>query len=344
MNVLNSAAAMLDRYAAAMAAVKGLLDERLATAVRIVAGLDSILIVTGLGKSGLVAQKAAATLSSTGTAAAFVHPVEALHGDLGIVRPGAALLALSKSGGNEETIAFARQFKRVAGAAGADGADSGPGGQVMCVTEPGSRLAAVADVALEIPRLPEIDAFDLAPTTSAVATLAVCDVLAICAQQAKGLTERDFARFHPSGALGRRLLLSVGDLMIQGDALPLLATDASFAELVYQISSKGIGMAIIVDSAGGHEGVITDADIRRLLLRGESVGDLDAGECFARSRRGSESSAPSRVRGSTPPGAMAIDCLKQMQTSQISELVVLEGRCPVGVVRLRDLIAAGIQN
>ena len=341
MNVLGSAAAMLDRYAAAMAAVKGLLDERLAAAVQIVAGLDSILIVTGLGKSGLVAQKAAATLSSTGTAAAFVHPVEALHGDLGIVRPGAALLALSKSGSNEETIAFARQFRRVAGATGADG---GPGGQVMCVTEPGSRLAAVADVALEIPRLPEIDAFDLAPTTSAVATLAVCDVLAICAQQAKGLTERDFARFHPSGALGRRLLLSVRDLMIQGDALPLLATDASFADLVYQISSKGIGMAIIVDSAGGHEGVITDADIRRLLLRGESVGDLDAGECFARSRRGSESSAPSQVRGATAPGAMAIDCLKQMQNNQISELVVLEDRRPVGVVRLRDLIAAGIQN
>lgn len=345
MNVLRSAAAMLDRYAAAMAAVKDLLDERLDAAVRIVAGLDSILVVTGLGKSGLVAQKAAATLSSTGTAAAFVHPVEALHGDLGIVRPGAAMLALSKSGSNEETIAFARQFKTVAGAVGAVGAvgaDSGPGGQVICVTEPGSRLAAVADVALEIPRLPEIDAFDLAPTTSAVTTLAVCDVLAICAQQAKGLTERDFARFHPSGALGRRLLLSVRDMMIQGDALPLLAADASFAELVYQISSKGIGMVVIVGSEGAHEGVVTDADIRRLLLRGESVEGLDAGECFARSRRGSESSAPSRVRGSTTPGAMAIDCLKQMQNSQISELVVLEGRRPVGVVRLRDLIAAGI--
>ena len=337
MNVLDRAAAMLDRYAAAMAAVKGLLDERLAEAVRVVAGLDSILIVTGLGKSGLVAQKVAATLSSTGTAAAFVHPVEALHGDLGIVRPGAALLALSKSGSNEETIAFARQFRAVVGADG-----GGRGGQVVCVTEPGSRLAAVADVALEIPRLPEIDEFDLAPTTSAVTTLALCDVLAICVQQAKGLTERDFARFHPSGALGRRLLLSVRDLMIQGDALPLLGTDASFAELVYQISSKGIGMAIVVDSGGVHQGVVTDADIRRLLLRGESVGELNVGECIARSRRGSESSAPAQVRGSTTPGAMAIDCLRQMQASQISELVVLEARRPVGVVRLRDLIAAGI--
>lgn len=328
--LIERASAMLDHYAKAMAATQRLLDHRFAAAVRLIAQLDSILIVTGLGKSGLVAQKVAATLSSTGTQAAFVHPVEALHGDLGIVRRGSALLALSKSGGNEETIEFARQFKAVAD------------GQVVSLTEPDSRLAAVADIALHIPALPEIDEFDLAPTTSAVTTLAVCDALAILVQQTKGLTERDFARFHPSGTLGRRLLLSVDDLMVKGDALPIIGAAARSPDLFYEISSKGIGMAIVVDGAGDHLGVVTDADIRRLLLRGEHVADLTVAECLARSRRGSESRAPADVQGSTPPHALAIDCLAQMQDNQITELVILDGRRPVGVVRLQDLIAAGI--
>ena len=321
---------MLDRYADAMAATRQLLDRRFDQAVTLIAGLDSILIVTGLGKSGLIAQKAAATLSSTGTQAAFVHPVEALHGDLGIVRQGSALLALSKSGGNAETIEFARQFKAVAQ------------GQVVSITEPNSRLASMADIALDIPALPEIDEYDLAPTTSAATTMALCDALAILAQQTKGLTERDFAKFHPSGTLGRRLLLSVAEVMIQGSNLPVVNAAAGFADLVYQISSKGIGMTVVVDSAGDHAGVITDADIRRLLLRGEHVGELTAAECVARSRRGSESSAPARVHGATNAATMAIDCLRQMQRSQITQLVVLSGNRPVGVVRLQDLIAAGV--
>ena len=328
-SLIDRAGEMLDRYALAMSATKELLDERFAEAVELIAGLDSILIVTGLGKSGHVAQKAAATLSSTGTQAAFVHPVEALHGDLGIVRPGSALLALSKSGGNEETIAFARQFKAVTG------------GKVISLTEPASRLAAVADISLEIPALPEIDEFDLAPTTSTASALAICDVLAILVQQAKGLTERDFAKFHPSGVLGRRLLLSVDDVMIKGDGLPTITTAAHVSDLVYEISSKGIGMTVVVDGNGGYVGVVTDADIRRLLLRGENVNHMTVTECFERSRRGSESSAPSEVDGLVSADSMAIDCLRQMQANQITVLVVVDGTRPIGVVRLQDLVAVG---
>ncbi len=327
-SLIERAGEMLDRYAVAMSATKGLLDQRFARAVELIASLDSILIVTGLGKSGLVAQKAAATLSSTGTQAAFVHPVEALHGDLGIVRPGSALLVLSKSGGNEETIAFARQFKAVAS------------GQVVSLTEPNSRLAAVADIALEIPALPEIDEFDLAPTTSTATAMAVCDVLAILVQQTKGLTDHDFAKFHPSGTLGRRLLLSVDDVMIKGEGLPTIDMAAHVPDLVYEISSKGLGMTMVVDQ-GAYVGVVTDADIRRLLLRGENVNRLTVAECFERSRRGSESAAPSDVDGSTTADTMASECLRQMQSNQITELVVLDGDRPTGVVRLQDLIAAG---
>ena len=328
--LIRQAGDMLDRYGAALTATKDLLDGRFAKAVELIADLDSILVVTGLGKSGLVAQKAAATLSSTGTQAVFVHPVEALHGDLGVVRPGSALLALSKSGGNEETITFARQFKVVTG------------GQVISLTEPDSKLAAIADIALEIPALPEIDEFDLAPTTSAVTAMAVCDVLAILAQQAKGLTDRDFARFHPSGRLGRRLLLSVDDVMVKGEGLPVIDTASHFPDLLYLISSKGIGMSTVVDEAGAYVGVVTDADIRRLLLRGEHVNRLTVAECFARSRRGSESSAPTDVDGSASRDTLAIDCLRQMQANQITDLVILDGQRPVGVVRLQDLIAAGL--
>ena len=172
-------------------------------------------------------------------------------------------------------------------------------------------------------------------------TLAVCDVLAVVVQQSKGLTERDFARFHPSGALGKRLLLSVDDLMVKGDALPTIGEQESAAELVFEITSKGLGMVIVVDGDGRHRGVVTDADLRRLLLRGEHVSELSVAACLARSRRGEESLAPAEVHGATTPGTMAIDCLRQMQANEITELVVLVDGRPVGVVRLQDLIAAG---
>ena len=321
---------MFDQLTEAIRATRDSLDENLDAAVDIISNLESILILTGLGKSGLIAQKAAATLSSTGTQTAFVHPVEALHGDLGIVKPGSAMLALSKSGGNAETIDFARQFKSITG------------GTVISITEPGSKLSNVADIPLEIPLLAEIDDYDIVPTTSTLTTLAICDVLAILVQQRKGLDHTDFARFHPSGTLGRRLSLRVEDLMIHGERLPLVQPSAAFADLLFEITSKSIGMAVLESETHEYLGVITDADIRRLLLRGEDVTQLTTADCFERSRRGSESAAPTHVKGVATPDTMAIDCLTQMQDNQISELVILQDQRVVGVVRLRDLVAAGI--
>jgi arabinose-5-phosphate isomerase len=215
---------------------------------------------------------AAATFSSTGTPSAFVHPVEALHGDLGIVQPGSAMLAISKGGGNEETIEFARQYRSVVN------------GPVITLSEPASRLEDLADIALHIPPLPEIDEWDLAPTTSTMTSMAVCDVLAICTQQSKDLTADDFAQFHPSGTLGKRLLLNVGDLMISGSDLPIQALNVSFADLVYEISSKGMGMVLLTEKNGKLFGVLTDGDIRRLMARDEPVTEMTAAECF-RARR-----------------------------------------------------------
>lgn len=325
---IDKARSMFASYSQAMLATGVLLDDGFSKAVDLISSLDSILIITGLGKSGLVGQKAAATFSSTGTQTAFVHPVEALHGDLGIVQPRSALLAISKSGANEETIEFARQFKSVTS------------GQLITLTEPASQLSSIADVALSIPKLREIDEFDLAPTTSTLTSLGVCDVLAICVQQRKGLTEHDFAQFHPSGALGRRLLLQVRDLMIHKEDVPTVTPSATFAELVYEISSRQIGMVVLVDANDDYVGAITDGDIRRLLSRKQPVHDMNAQSCYKLSRRGPEE--PVFVSGSVTPDTKAIDCLHIMQESRITELAILDGERLMGLVRMLDLLRAGI--
>ena len=319
---------MLASYSDAMASTAALLDHGFRRAVNAIASLKSILVITGLGKSGLVGQKAAATFSSTGTRAVFVHPVEALHGDLGIVERYTGMLAISKSGGNEETIEFCRQFKQVA---------SGP---VITLTEPNSQLEKQADIALHIPRLPEIDEWNLAPTTSTMTSMSICDVLAICVQQQKGLTEEDFAQFHPQGTLGRRLLLQVRDLMIAGSALPIRSLSSAFSEVIYEISSKGLGLVLLVDDKGNYSGLLTDGDIRRLMERQEPITELNALECFQLSRRGDD--LPAVTHGSATPETKAIHCLEQMQEDRITSIVILDESRPIGLVRMQDLVAAGL--
>ena len=319
---------MLAMYANAMGETSLLLDTNFVNAVAMISTLESMLIITGLGKSGLVGQKAAATLSSTGTPAAFVHPVEALHGDLGVVAKGSAMIAISKGGGNEETIEFARQFRSVIG------------GTVITLTEPQSRLEQLSDLALHIPKLPEIDKWDLAPTTSTMTSMAILDVLAISVQQKKGLSATDFAQFHPSGTLGKRLLLEVKDLMIRGENLPLKSASQPFSEVVYEISSKGIGMVLLTQESGDLIGVLTDGDIRRLIERGENVTNMTALECIQASRR--EGDLPAVDRASAKADTKAIECLERMQKDQITSLVIIEDNQPIGIIRMQDLVAAGL--
>ena len=319
---------MLAHYVQAMRATSDLVDTDFQRAVDAISQLDALLVVTGLGKSGLIGQKAAATFSSTGTRAVFVHPVEALHGDSGVIEPKAGLLAISKGGGNVETIEFTRQFKTVAR------------GPVITLTEPNSNLESYGDIGLHIPKFNEIDEWNLAPTTSTITSLSICDVLAICVQRQKGLTAEHFAQFHPHGTLGKRLLLHVRDFMVSGDALPLQPVNASFSEILYEISSKGLGSVLLVNADSSFFGVITDGDIRRLLERKEDLTNLSAQECFQLSRRGTD--LPRVVHGTTTADTKASDCLQQMQRDRITTLVVLEENKPIGIVRLQDLIAAGL--
>ena len=323
-----AAKGMFARLVQALESTSGLVDQKFDEAISVLAKSNAPLVVTGLGKSGLIAQKVAATMSSTGTRSVFVHPVEAMHGDLGIIEENANMLALSKSGNNAETIDFARQFKTLSN------------GTVISISEPNSRLSEVSSIALSIPALPELDEFDLAPTTSSVTTLALCDVLATCVQRAKGFTDRDFARFHPSGTLGRRLLLKVQDLMIQSDALPQTSTGDSFSDVLHEISSKGLGLTLLVDSDHEYLGVLTDGDIRRLLERQEPVMQMSAEQCFHASRRTDD--LPSVAHGTADPETMAIDCLENMQAEQITSIAVLKNRKVHGLIRMQELVQAGL--
>ncbi len=292
--------------------------------------LDSTqIVVSGLGKSGLIAQKVAATLTSTGSPAVFMHPVEALHGDLGLVSPQHCLIAMSRSGNTEEVIRFVAYFRRL-------------GGPVIGITQGReSRLAELSRQTILLPDVPEAGPLSLAPTTSCIMLLAVGDALAMALLQARGLKAEDFAQYHPEGALGRRLLLRAEDLMRSGPGLPLVRAGDSFDQLLLEMTRKQLGLALIVDHDGRLIGTFTDGDLRRVLERVPNPRELDARQAFARSRRSPE--APPVPVSTVPPSRLAFDCLRFMREGQITSLVVTdEDQRPLGVLRLIDLVGAGL--
>jgi arabinose-5-phosphate isomerase len=287
------------------------------------------LIVSGLGKSGNIAQKIAASLTSTGTPAVFMHPVEALHGDLGIVTERQCLIALSRSGNTDEILRLVLHFRRL-------------GGPVIGITQnPRSRLGELCRHVLALPDLPEAGPLSLAPTTSCVLMLAAGDALAMALLHRSGFKEADFAQFHPEGSLGRRLLLRAGDLMHAGDALPIVRADAKFNELLVEMTRKPLGLALIVEANGRLLGTLTDGDLRRLFERVEDPRQIDARTAHARSRRSPD--APPVPISTIAPSHPAVDCLRIMRAGQITSLVVTdEAGKPVGLLRLMDLIGAGL--
>ncbi len=313
----------------AMTALGQLIDASFEAAVSTILNTGEQVVVSGIGKSGLIARKVAATLSSTGTRAVFMHPVEGLHGDLGAVAPGSVLLALSKSGHTEELARFVGHFKRI-------------GGSVVAMCEGGdSPLSELADIVLAIPQRSEAGPLALAPTTSTLMMLALCDALAMALLDARGFDEQQFASFHPDGSLGRRLLTRVGDVMHGGEEMPVSQGAATFSELLVEMTGKHLGMACIVGEDAALVGVITDGDLRRLLTRVDSPMHLTAAEAWKQSRR-DPLDVP--VRCSTVlPTTLAVDCLRLMRESAITVLVVSEdGTAPVGIVRLQDLVRAGL--
>ncbi|MDT7833767.1 KpsF/GutQ family sugar-phosphate isomerase [Aquabacterium sp. OR-4] len=259
------------------------------------------VIVMGMGKSGHVGRKIAATLASTGTPAFFVHPAEASHGDLGMVQPGDVVLAISNSGESDELAAILPALRRL-------------GITLVAMTgKPESTLAQHADQVISSAVAEEACPLNLAPTASTTAQMALGDALAVALLDARGFGEADFARSHPGGALGRKLLVHVGELMVSGDELPTVAADTPFTEMMRSMSAKGLGAALLVDGDGRLQGIFTDGDLRRLVERGVELRTLGAAEVMH--------PRPKTIRAD----ALAVEAAELMEQHRITAVAVVDG-------------------
>jgi arabinose-5-phosphate isomerase len=295
------------------------LDERFERAVEILRGCGGRVIVTGMGKSGLIGRKIAATLASTGTPAHFLHPAEGVHGDLGMVARGDVVLALSNSGETDEVLAILPPLKRL-------------GVPIVLLTgKPTASLARQCEVVLDVSVAEEACPMNLAPTSSTTAALAVGDALAMALLELRGLRPEDYAALHPRGSLGWRALFRVADLMLTGDAVPVVPESTPLREVIVEMTRKRKGMTTVTDGAGRLAGVITDGDLRRLHLTGKSVDDLSAGQLASRE--------PKTIRADD----LAAKALEVMETWQITSLVIVDQeQRPVGLIHMHDILRAKI--
>jgi len=293
-------------------------DERFERAVEMMRACTGRIVVTGIGRSGLVGRKIAATLASTGTPAYFLHPAEGMHGDVGMLARGDVVVALSNSGETNEMLAILPPLKRL-------------GVPIVLLTgNPKSTLARQSDVVLDVSVAEEACPLNLAPTSSTTAALAMGDALAMVLLELRGLRPEDYAALHPAGALGWRALFRVGDLMHTGEAMPTVSERAPLREAIQEMSRKGLGMTIVVGADGRLVGIITDGDLRRLHMRGGSFDTLLAGEAATRGPR---------TIGADDLAAKALEIMEGKITSLI---VVDESQRPRGVIHLHDILRAKI--
>ncbi len=315
----------LDIEAAAIQGLRTRLTIEASAAQAFTLAVDTVLatrgrvVVMGMGKSGHVGRKIAATLASTGTAAMFVHPAEASHGDLGMVKAIDSILAISNSGESEELSAILPYIKRM--------------GMPLIAITGGlqSTLAQHATVVLDSSVAKEACPLNLAPTASTTAQLALGDALAMALLDARGFKAEDFARSHPGGSLGRKLLMHVRDLMRSGADIPRVVATANFSDLMREMSHKGLGASAVVDSAGHVLGVFTDGDLRRLIERGVDLRELTAGEVMHK--------GPLTVR----PDALAVEAAELMEQHRITSVLVTDGHgLLVGALNSNDLMRAKV--
>ena len=295
------------------------LDARFDRAVGLLHGCAGRVIVTGMGKSGLIGRKIAATLASTGTPAYFLHPAEGVHGDIGMVARGDVVLALSNSGETDEILAIVPVLKRF-------------GVPIVLLTgSPTSPLARQCEVVLDVSVPEEACPMNLAPTSSTTAALATGDALAMVLLELRGLRPEDYAALHPRGPLGWRALFRVSDLMLTGDAVPVVADGTPMREVIVEMTRKRKGITTVVDGAGRLVGVVTDGDLRRLHLRDTPIDALTAGEVATREAK--------TIRADD----LAAKALEVMETWQVTSLVIVdeEGR-PVGLIHMHDILKAKI--
>ncbi|HEY6085862.1 MAG TPA: KpsF/GutQ family sugar-phosphate isomerase [Nitrospira sp.] len=295
------------------------LDEQFARAVDLLFHCQGKVVVSGMGKSGLVGQKIAATMASTGTPAFFLHPAEGIHGDLGMVGRRDVLIAISNSGETQEILQLLPYVERM-------------GIPVVALTgRMASTLAKNSDVALDVSVSEEACPMGLAPTASTTATMAMGDALAVALLQKRGFKEADFAQFHPGGTLGRRLLVRVKDVMHHGTDVPKVTEAMAGTAAVLEMTAKKLGMTAVVDRSGALSGVITDGDLRRFIQQGGNIAKVTAG------------AMASRTPKTIGPNELAAKAVEMMERHSITTLVVTEsGKTIVGVIHLHDLLKSGI--
>jgi arabinose-5-phosphate isomerase len=296
-------------------------NHEFARAVDMILKCKGRVVITGMGKSGIVGKKIVATMNSTGTPAIYLHPSDAVHGDLGMVRSEDIVICISKSGNTEEIVNLLPLLKRI---------------EVPIIAMTGNRHSKIAQDAMIILNI-EVDqeacSLDLAPTASTTATLVLGDALAITLLEKRNFTREDFARFHPGGHIGKRLLLKVQEMMVKGDAVPIVRETVSLKDAIIEMTTKRLGATCIVDVNGILTGIITDGDLRRLLERTLNVNSLTARDVMSKNPK------------TIGPGALAATAMQQMEMFSITQLIITdEEHKPLGMVHIHDLVKAGLSQ
>jgi arabinose-5-phosphate isomerase len=310
---------VLETEAASILALIPRLDRRFDCAVDLLQNCRGRVILTGMGKSGIICRKIAATLTSTGTAAFFLHPAEAIHGDLGVIQSDDVVVALSYSGETAEILRLLETIRRL-------------GAKLIAITgAPRSSLAEAADVALDCSVTEEACPLNLVPTASTTAALAIGDALAMTLLVAKGFRQEDFANLHPGGKLGKRFMRVEG-LMNSGKRCPTVGAETRMRDVIYEMSRKGLGMTCVVDGDRALLGIITDGDLRRHMDRAPNILELTAADVMTRGAV------------AIPPSTLAAEALNIMEQRKITSIVIVEGesRRVAGVVHLHDLWRTGL--
>ena len=309
---LTLARKVLETEAAAILSLVARLDGRFEQAVDLLRSCRGHVVLTGMGKSGIICRKIAATLTSTGTAAVFLHPAEAVHGDLGVVQADDVVVALSYSGETHEILRLLEAIRRI-------------GAKLVAITgSPTSTLGHAADVTIDCSVTEEACPMNLVPTASTTAALAIGDALAMTLLVEKGFRQEDFASLHPGGKIGKRLM-RVERLMQAGALCPIVRTDTGMRDVIYEMSSKKLGMTCVVDGGQALVGIITDGDLRRHMERGTAILEKHAGDVMT------------REPVSIPPSTLAAEALNIMERRKITSLVVVDAGRVAGVVHLHDL-------
>jgi arabinose-5-phosphate isomerase len=308
---------IIQKEAAAISALEAYINESFTSAVELIAACKGRLVVSGVGKSAIIAQKIVATLNSTGTPAAFMHAADAIHGDLGMVSEADILMIISKSGESPEIKALLPLLTR----------DKNK--LIGMVGNKDSLLAKKADIFLNTTVSEEACLHNLAPTSSTTAQLVMGDALAITLMELKGFGTKDFARFHPGGTLGKKLYLRVSDIYIH-NAKPQVGSGASLREVIMEMTSKRLGATAVVDEAQELQGIITDGDLRRMLEKNPNTSNVHARDIM--------STKPTTIQ----KDALAVEALEILRTKDISQLPVMDGKKYAGFIHIHDLVKEGI--